>query len=168
MAEPFFSSKPKAIVARSQVSQPPKGPGIPSASLGSRAKKSNIINARSGQSPVESPEGQIPSDKPAPPGSEPKLMPEAEEARKGGMMARIPPAPPGVLPESPDPRASYQVKPTDDSSALIKVGPSAPSPKPSLSGIDVGSQSKEPQSKEPVAIPPGKSEAKVAQKEEEK
>lgn len=89
-------------------------------------------------------------------------MPEAEAARKGGMMARVAPAPPGILAETPDPRTSYQVKPgTDDSSALIKIGPAKASPKPAASGIDTGPQGAE---KPTVAAPAEKPEAAPAEK----
>lgn len=160
----FVSNNPKPIQAKG-TPLPTKGPGGSSAALGSRSLKSvpgkpaKPSNSRSGQPPVEAPPGQIPDGKPAAPGAEPKLMPEAEAARKGGIMARVEPAPPGVLAEQPDPRTSYQVKPgTDDSSPLIKIGPASASPKPAASGIDTGSQPKA----EPKAIPPtAKPEAKA-------
>ena len=131
--------------------------------------KKKEANARSGQPPVESPPGQQPKDKPGEPGEEPKLMPEAESARDGGMMARIPPTPEGVLPETPDPRASYQVKPSDDSSPLIKVGPSAPNPTPGASGIDVGEKTDDKADEaddKPGAIPPKANPSEKTDKEE--
>jgi hypothetical protein len=133
--------------------------------LGNRPQKKNpnapkgaeAVNPRSGVPPAQSPDPEIPSDKPAAPGAEPKLMPEAEQARKGGMMARISPAPTGVLPEQPDGRTSYQVKPTDDTSPLIKIGPSKASPKadPTLNqpGIPGTSSDKTVPKQEPVTEP---------------
>jgi hypothetical protein len=128
---PQFSAKDVVPSSKSTTA----GPGVPSAALGSRSLKNKPVTK---STETASP---IPSDKPAPPGAEPKLMPEAEAARKGGMMARIPAAPEGVLPEKPDPRTSYQVKPgSDDSSSLIKIGPASVSPKIGASGIDTGTK----------------------------
>ena len=85
-------------------------------------------------------------------------MPEAEDARKGGIMARVAPAPPGVLAEAPDPRASYQVGPSDDNSPLIKLTSSKAAPKPAASGIDVGGKE---ETNEPQPDKAGPSEAKA-------
>lgn len=67
-------------------------------------------------------------------------------------MARIPPAPDGVLAEKPDPRASYQVGPGDDNSPLIKVSASKGAPTPAASGIDTEDADK------PTEPTPGKAE----------
>jgi hypothetical protein len=99
-------------------------------------KAGQKLNSRSGQPPVDHGPGEVPSGKPAKPGEEPKLHPEAEDAREGGIMARIPPAPEGVLAEKPDPRASYQVGPEGDNSPLISVTATKGAPVPSASGID--------------------------------
>jgi hypothetical protein len=102
----------------------------------SPAKAGQSLNSRSKQPPVEQPPAPVPDGKPSKPGAEPVLQTEAEDARAGGIMARIPPAPEGVLAEKPDPRASYQVGPSDDNSPLIKVSASKGAPTPSASGID--------------------------------
>lgn len=102
----------------------------------SPSKAGQKLNSRSQQPPVEQPPGQVPSGQPGKPGEEPILQTEAEEAREGGIMARIPPAPEGVLAEKPDPRASYQVGPEGDNSPLIQVSAAKGSPTPAASGID--------------------------------
>jgi hypothetical protein len=134
-----FPPKKKAVPAKIPVKAAPAAGGSKALKATPVQTSKTPLNARSGQPPVEQPPVPVPSDKPASPGAEPTLSPEADAARKGGIMARIAPAPPGVLPEQPDGRTSYQVKPgTDDSSALIKIGPAKSSPKPESSGIDTG------------------------------
>jgi hypothetical protein len=87
--------------------------------------------------------------------AEPKLSPEAEAARVGGMMARLPAAPPGVLAEKPDPRASYQTSDKDMSSPLINItqlaSAAGAAPKPTSSGIDTGGKAAEPKAKDEAA-----------------
>ena len=119
---------------RATVGKPPMRAGHTTTSPSKAGQK--LKNTRSQEPPVEHGPGQIPSGKPGKPGEEPVLHPEAEEAREGGIMARIPPAPEGVLAEKPDPRASYQVGPEGDSSPLIQVSPAKGSPTPAASGID--------------------------------
>lgn len=160
-----FPPKKSTVVPTKKASPTRSAPA-----LGNRPLKKNpnapggadTANGRTGQPPVQPPKPEVTSDKPAAPGAEPKLMPEAEQARKGGMMARIAPAPPGTLPETPDPRTSYQVKPNDDTSPLIKIGPQKASPKPAASGIDAGPQSAKPEAK---AIPPSPKPSALPAKE---
>ena len=125
-----FESPPR----RATVKAPPTRAGHPTTSPSKAGQK--LKNTRSQEPPVEHGPGQIPSGKPGKPGEEPILHPEAEEAREGGIMARIPPAPEGVLAEKPDPRASYQVGPEGDNSPLISVTATRGAPTPSASGID--------------------------------
>lgn len=146
-----FESPPR----RATVGKPPVSAGHTTTSPSKAGQK---LNSRSGQPPVEHGPGQIPSGKPGKPGEEPILHPEAEEAREGGIMARIPPAPEGVLAEKPDPRASYQVGPEGDNSPLIQVSAAKGSPTPSASGIDT----EDVKSAEPI---PGKGKKPVLGKE---
>jgi hypothetical protein len=125
-----FDSPPR----RAGVKAPPRSAGVITTSPSKAGQK--LSNTRSQEPPVEHPPGQIPSGKPGKPGEEPILHPEAEEAREGGIMARIPPAPEGVLAEKVDPRASYQVGPEGDNSPLIQVSAAKGSPTPAASGID--------------------------------